>query len=348
MEKIKHKKFTSDELAGFCTQVSTLLHNGIPIYEGTYIMYSEMEDGETRKILEGIDNDVKEGAPLYKALENSGAFPEYMINMVQVGEYTGKLPDIMKALSKYYERENSVSMGVRSIIVYPTILFILMAVILTVLVAKILPMFSSVFYELKNKTKATENMMNFTLVGSRIITAIILVLAAVMLVFLIWYRTRKGAGALTDLLELIPSTKPVARMLGTANFLSAMSVMLSNGIETTEAATRAKEVVSNKEVSARISKCISLLESGEAFDDAIRKSEILYGMEASMIGVGLKAGCVDEVLAHISESMDEEVGNKMSELSATIETALVVALSVIVGIILVAVMLPLISVIASI
>ncbi|MBO7634758.1 MAG: type II secretion system F family protein, partial [Lachnospiraceae bacterium] len=117
--KGKKKKFNSDEIAMFCDQIAMLLKGGISVYEGTYMLYSEMEDAKTKEVLRQIDLQVKENIPLYKALTATGAFPEYMVHMVEVGEKTGRLEDVMKSLAEYYERDSRVKAGLRSAIAYP-------------------------------------------------------------------------------------------------------------------------------------------------------------------------------------------------------------------------------------
>ena len=191
------KKFNSDEIAMFCDQIAMLLNGGISVYEGTYMLYSEMEDSKTKEILREIDEQVKENIPLYKALDSTGAFPEYMIHMVQVGEKTGRLEEVMKSLAEYYEREGRVKAGLRSAVAYPMILFAVMACIMVVLVWKILPMFERMFNELSSDVAtSTENVLSAGLAAGRIIAVVICALFAVVLLVVLWSRTKTGSRVL--------------------------------------------------------------------------------------------------------------------------------------------------------
>ncbi|MBO7336719.1 MAG: type II secretion system F family protein, partial [Lachnospiraceae bacterium] len=196
--KGKKKKFNSDEIAMFCDQIAMLLKGGISVYEGTYMLYSEMEDAKTKEVLRQIDLQVKENIPLYKALTATGAFPEYMVHMVEVGEKTGRLEDVMKSLAEYYERDSRVKAGLRSAIAYPMILFAVMAAIMVVLVWKILPMFERMFTELSSDVAAsTENVLTAGLTAGRIIAVIICAIFAVILLVVLWSRTKAGSRILT-------------------------------------------------------------------------------------------------------------------------------------------------------
>lgn len=342
------KKFSPDEIATFCSQIAMLLNGGIPLYEGTYMLYEELEEGRTKDILAGIDERVKEGKPFYQALKESEAFPEYMIHMVQVGETTGKLEDVMRSLSAYYERECGVKASIRSVIVYPILLFSMMAVVLFVLVFKILPMFESVFLEMDGRSAASESMMSMSLLTGKVIAVIVAAVVVLIVAGLIWYRTKSGGNAFSSLVNGLPVTRKLADRLGTGKFLAALSVLVSSGAETTEAMERASQVVDNGRTRAKVARCRQLVSEGGKLDEAMSVSGILTGLQGRMLGIGLKSGVGDIVLQKLSAQFDAEIDDRLSSLSSYIETILIVILSVIVGAVLISVMMPLISVISSI
>lgn len=344
----KVKLFSPDEIATFCSQIAMLLNGGIPLYEGTYILYEELEEGRTKDVLAAIDEEVKTGKPFYEALRESGAFPEYMIHMVMVGETTGKLEEVMYSLASYYERECRVKSSIRSVIAYPVMLFGMMAVILFVLVFRILPMFEGVFQEMDGRTASSENMMNMSLLTGKVIAVAVAVLVVLIVAVLIWYRSKAGGNALTAMVNGLPMTRKLAERLGTGKFLAALSVMVSSGTETGEAMERAALVVDNGRTQRKIARCRELIAEGGKFDEAMSTSGILTGLQGRMLSVGLKSGVGDTVLAKLSGQYDEEIDERLNSLSSYVETVLIVLLSVIVGAVLISVMMPLISVISSI
>lgn len=144
----KQGKFTSEELEGFCRQIAMILKSGISLDEGVYMLFEEVEDKRTKEILGKIDDMLKDNETLYHAMKETGAFPAYLLNMVHIGEKSGKLEEVLEGMAVYYERETSMKDSIRNVIAYPMMMFAMIAVILLVLVLKILPMFQNVFHNL--------------------------------------------------------------------------------------------------------------------------------------------------------------------------------------------------------
>ncbi len=347
--KKTRKKFNSDEIAMFCDQIAMLLNGGISVYEGTYMLYSEMEDSKTKEILRQIDEQVKQNIPLYKALDSTGAFPEYMIHMVQVGEKTGRLEEVMKSLAEYYEREGRVKAGLRSAIAYPMILFAVMACIMVVLVWKILPMFERMFNELSSDVAtSTENVLTAGLAAGRIIAVIICALFAVVLLVVLWSRTKTGSRVLAKAANGFGPIRKIMILMATGKFVSSLALMMASGTDIREGLERELENCDNEIVRKRIKNCLELYTDGAPFDEAIRKSGLIVGMEARLISVASKTGETDVIFTKLSEQYNDKTSQALGRLTTVIETTLVVVLSLMVGAVLLAVMLPLVSMISSV
>lgn len=340
--------FSPEEISIFCDQIAMILNGGIPIYEGTAIIYEEMEDGKIKEVLKKVDDGVKAGLSFSLALEESKAFPKYMCEMVNIGENTGKLEEIMHSLSSYYEREAKVKDSIRSVISYPTVLLGMMAVILVVLISKILPMFEDIFLELDAGSGTTMEMMNTSLMLSKIIAGVVIVLLVIIVSALIWYKLRGGSTMITSILNNNPISGKLADKISIGKFLATLAIMNAGGMEMTEAVRNSSKVVENKRTLKRIEKCISLLENDERPEEAFKTTGILDSLQAKMFGVARISGSGDTILFKIVKKFDNEIDLRLNSLSAIVETVLVILLSVIVGAVLISVMMPLMSVIASI
>lgn len=340
--------FSPEEISIFCDQIAMILNGGIPIYEGAQILYEEMDPGKTKDVLKRVADSVKSGMPFSEALKESGAFPTYMYEMVNIGEMTGNLEEIMRSLSGFYERENLVKNSIRSVISYPTVLLGMMAVILMVLVGKILPMFEDIFVELDGGTGTTIGLMNTSIFISKVIVAIVLVLLALLLIGIAWYRLRGGSAMITSILNNNPFSSGLADKISIGKFLATLAVMNSAGMEMTEAVKNAAKVVENKRTLAKIKKCVSLLESGTKPEDAFKEAGLLNSLHSKMFGVARMSGSGDSILFKLVNRFDEDINSRLNSLASIIETILVVVLSIIVGAVLISVMMPLMSVIASI
>lgn len=347
-----HKKqirFSSEEISVFCEQIAMLLNSGIPLYEGIFVLYSEMEDVKTKAVLEKLNDAVRANEPFYQALLETSAFPDYMIHMVKVGETTGKLEEVLRSLAQYYERESNVKASVKSAISYPAVLFGMMSVILMILVFKILPMFESMYLELSADVAAsTRNVMNAGMMAGKIVAVLVLIFLAALIGIGIWYQTKDGARRLKNFFVKFGPTKKMFEVMATGQFLSGMALMVSSGIELNQAMEIAQSGASHRKVKERIKVCRQLMEKNIPFDEAIHQSRILGGIESRLVTVAAKTGASDTVLTKLSEQYNEKITSMLNKMSTLIETVLVVVLAVLVGAILVSVMLPLVSMISSI
>ncbi len=345
----KTKKFTSDELSVFCDQIAMMMNGGIPLFEAIHIMNNEMEDAQTKAVLDKVDEKLSENAMFCEALEASGAFPDYMIHMVRVGETTGKTEEVMRGLSEYYEREHSVFTSIRSAIAYPLVLFGIMAVILIVLVWKILPIFEKMFDELSTDVSdATKASLAFGMTAGRVIAIVTIVLLALIFAIFVFYKTKTGEKVIKGWLTNFSFTGKIANRMSVGRFISSMSLMLAGGMNITEALDLSMNSASNNEVREKIQKCKELYEANEPFDVALKDAGLVKGMEARMITVGEKSGATDEVFAKLAKQYNNEITEKLTKVSSTVETVMVVVLALLVGAVLLSVMIPLVGMISSI
>lgn len=348
-EKKKGIRFSSEEIAGFCNQIAIILKGGISLYEGVYILSEEVEEKATKQILEQMDSALKDNKTFYQALEQTKAFPNYMLYMVKVGERTGKLETVMEALAAYYERESNMKAGIRNVVTYPLMMFAMMVIILFVLVIKILPMFEHVFHQLTvDVADSSSRIMSFGLLMGKIVAIISAVILLLVIALRIWYQTKAGKKGMDAFAARFILTRKAAKLMATGKFMSAMSLMLSSGLDTKEALEMASQVVEHKEVNKKITGCISLIEDKASLEEAMKTEKLVSGMQGRMVSVASKTGVLDEVLGNISQQYDETIDQYLSSMCARIETSLVVALSLVVGAVLISIMFPLVSIISSI
>ena len=343
------KLLSAAEVSVFCEQVALILNGGIPLYEGTYMLFQEMENRQLKEIMRQIDEAVKENIPFYQALEATKAFPDYMVHMVKIGETTGKIEEVMYSLANYYEREDAIKSKIRNVISYPIMLFAMMGVILVFLVTKILPMFEKVFLELETEVSASsQGMMTFSLTVGKVIAVLVGVIFLVIFMILLWSRTKSGRTALYHFCNVCPFTRKIAYKMALGKFISSMSLMIASGLEHLQALELAAEVVTQPKIHNKIEQCKALLEDKTSFAEALKETKLVTGMHGRMISIGAKTGVLDVVFAKLSHKYDEEIERILGGISVVIETILVISLSVIVGAVLISVMLPLVSIISSI
>lgn len=338
----------ADEIASFCGQVSLILQAGIPLYDGMETLVESVDDKKTKDIFRKLADDVIETGKLYEAVKNAGFFPSYMVNMINIGEESGKLDEVLRSLSIYYEREAKIKKSIKAAVTYPILLVIMMASVIALLVTKVLPIFEKVFKNMGTDiSKMGKSVMNAGLaVGNVafIITGIVLlVIIVVYVASLIGYSEK-----IKRISFKMPVLKNLSRKISSGRFASVLSMMISSGYSLEKALELASGIVTDVVAREKIEKCSELLKEGKSFPEALEEIKMFDGMQNRMISVGFKAGQLDAVMEKMTQVYEDEVNTSIERLLSYIEPTLVAILSVIIGGILVSVMLPLTSIMSSI
>ena len=144
------KVLSNSERILFCEQMGMILKSGISAAEGIMIMKEDagQEESPLRELYEEIQRNLDETGIFYDALEETGAFPDYMIQMARIGEQTGNLDEVMEGLAAYYEREENMVQDIKSAVTYPLLMLGMMLVIFLVMIVKVLPVFAQVYEQL--------------------------------------------------------------------------------------------------------------------------------------------------------------------------------------------------------
>ena len=171
-----------DEISMFCEQVALILKSGIQLHDGMDTLCEGIEDKKAKEIFSKVSDVVSETGSLHEALKEAEIFPEYMVNMVLIGEEAGKLEEVMESLSLYYENENIIKKSIHTAISYPIVLVCMMAVVLSVLITRVMPLFEEIFKNLGTEMSATGKMvMNF---GINFGKVTLIVIVAVLIIAL--------------------------------------------------------------------------------------------------------------------------------------------------------------------
>lgn len=345
----KVKPLSSGEVSLFCSQIVLLLKAGIPLKEGVGEISDNVEDENVRELIRRIQASIEQNGSLYLALNSTGAFPKYMVNMVNIGEKAGNLENVMEALSLYYDRENNLRSCIRSALLYPFILVLMIAAVIAVLVIKVLPIFHQVFLDMGSDISDTAS--SVMRAGSTIGTwalAIILILAVLLLAALLLYKTESGYRFISGFLHNFPLTRKLSGKIALARFASVLSMLLSSGYNTEEALALAPGVLNNRIVLDKVEQCRSFVASGTSFTQALTKAGIFPGIYSSMVNIGDKTGNLDGVMKRLAELYGDDANEALNRAVSIIEPVMVGVLSVIIGAILLSVMLPLMGIMSSI
>ena len=335
MEKQFHqKKLTNPELAEFFNQMHMLLASGISSTEAISLL---SEDGtETEKaLLNHMFEQIEYSGSLYDAVQAADVFPDYALHMIRLGEDTGTLDEIMKGLSEHYTREENILNMIRSSFVYPSIMLGMMFLIILVLLTKVMPIFNQVFEQLGQELSGFSAALLITgeTLSKYSIGFTIIILVVILLVFL----NRKR----------LPFQKNIQEKTSACRFADGMSIALKSGLTSESALELSADLIESDDFKQRILNCKEQIDQGVLLSEALLQNNIFKGSYARIARIAEKAGTLDEAMAHIASEYEYDINNTISRRIAMIEPSLVIILSLIVGIILFSVMLPLLGIMSN-
>ena len=338
------------ELATFFDQMAMILHSGIPAIEGLAIMREDTSSKEGREILDTLYKTMEETGFLYTALEDADVFPSYARELIRIGEQTGHLEKVLRSLAVYYHREEDVKNSIKSAVSYPLIMIGMMFVIILILIIKVLPMFNNVFLQLGSElTGFSRTVMNAGMAISRYSFVFILFIAVLAAAVIFLGFTKPGARLRSKISYKFFATKKLTRQIAVSKFSAGMALTLGSGLDAEQSLEMTLRLVEHPEISKRIESCLDMMKTEQLnFAQALSKTGIFTGIYARMISIGYKTGALDSLMEKISSTYEEEIDQRLARLISVLEPTLVVILSVIVGLILLSVMLPLLGIMSGI
>ncbi len=342
------KTLANEYLSDFCAGLALLVHAGITIGDGVATLALDYNSRD--KFLAGLQADLEAGENLTDALTNTGVVPDYMLDMIRLGERSGRLEQTLLALANYYNSKANLALAIRNALLYPAVLIIMLAAVVIVLITKVLPIFADVFSQMGATLPAfSQSLIRFGQKLSSASAVLIWIMAGIVLICLIiavviplrhrvsaFFRYHFGAtGVFKDTL--------------TARFSSAMTTAISSGLDSGEAVVLAGNIVRGvRKTDKGIKACQVLLGEGASLEKSLGASGVFSSREIRLISLGVRAGTTDSVMADISRRSNEKAVESIESALGKIEPSLVVIISLVVCAVLLSVMLPLMGIMSAI
>lgn len=347
---MKKNTLSTEYLSAFATQLAMLIHAGIGIGDGLHMLAEDEEDPMAKELLSKLGERVDDGILLSEAMDEQGVFPDYLIYMTRTGEQTGRTEASFVALANHYERQRLLSERIRSALLYPLILLVLMILIIGVLLVKVLPIFNKVYKQLGGTMSGmAAGLLQF---GAflRAALPVITVLAAVFVVVaLVLYFSDRIREKCVSCLKRHFGEKGIIYQITIARFASALSMGMMSGLTIEDAMRTAMSFhEESAKLKERYEKCLADLERGEPLGDALREAKLFPTMYCRMISLGIRSGSADDIMEEISRRLDDDASRSINRVITRIEPTIVIVTSILVGLILLSVMIPLLNIMSSI
>lgn len=337
------KPLTIKEKQIFASELEMIFASGLGIGEGLQIMEANASSDAIKEVIHSLSDSFAQNQNFSSAIAQSQCFDAYMEQMVRIGEQSGHLDTVMKELSLYYKRLDHLRSQVQEACTYPFILIVLMIVIVAVMVFKVLPIFQDVLMQTGASTNA---LVQFGQVFGYISFVILLVLIISFALGFIVLVQKKNAQKSARFLATFFLTKKMYRSLSLGRFTYGLSLFVSGGYPIDEAIKMLQSLVAHPELSEKISAVQEDITLGKSFVESMLEHKIYDGIYANMLAIGLHTGQQDLVLKQLSLAYEEEVEASTSRFLNIIEPSIIALLSIIVGILLLSIMLPLLGILS--
>ena len=342
----------SSALSAFCGSMATMIQAGIQTDEAVLMLGEERERSRFQEVCASVYDRVVAGMPLSAAMEASGGFPAYAVNMVATGEGSGHLEQVLRNLELYYDEEARLFAKVRQSVSYPAALLVIMTVILAFCTFAILPVFEGVYQDMASSLVAGSLQ---SMGAARIVGIVALVVVAACAAVAVWLavsaNTAEGRTRILGLFERLPLTRDAMYQLALSRFTAALAAYVASGITSEEAMLRALSTVEHEELRRRVAKAheaMVSLDNPRSLPQAIAENEVFEPLYARLLNVGVRSGSSDEALAEFSEAFFADSVSQLDRALDYIEPLFAALLTVAVGVTLVALMLPLLGIMRAI
>lgn len=343
----KPKQLNHKEIAFFCEQMATIVRAGISALEAIHIMQEDASD-EDIVILMEIEDDMKESGSLAHAVARTKVFPNYCVQMINIGEMTGNLDTLLKDLARYYDREYEIHNAVKNAITYPAAMSLVIMTVVFVLLTKVMPIFETVFNQLGTElTGMAKILLHTGIVLEKYAFVFLLLLMAGLAFTLFCLKSEKAKRMRDRFCQTNAFMKDIQCKISACHFASIMSIILHSGIPADEGFAMADRINTNPTFQNRLNLCKTKLYDGVPFGTALKQSGIFSGIYARMTTIGDRTGSLEETMSDIADMYEKSITEIIDNKIKSIEPIFIILLAAVVGIILLSVMIPLLSIIAS-
>jgi type IV pilus assembly protein PilC len=339
-------KVSLKELTNFCRQFSIMLNTHIPILDCIDILKNQQYSAYFRGILEVIYEDVKSGIVLSAALEkHAKVFPDFFRSMVYVGEQSGKLESVFIALAEYYETDAGIKRKVKSAMSYPLMLLGMAVGIVILMLAFVFPTFrktlSQLDVEITGITKVIYDMSDFLLANWLYLLAGVVLIAVAIFAVL---QTEKGKYGFDFLKVHIPLIKRLQINTITARFARGFALLLSSGMDLTDALDAVEIVIGNRYVKKRFHAAAESVRQGMSLTNAFESYKLFPSMMNQMITVGERTNSLDEVLTRSCVFFDSQVETALNSVTSKIQPVMLILIGGVVAVMFIGAYSPMLSI----
>ena len=344
-------KVKSKVMTAFTRQLATLIDAGLPLLRGLDVLRKGEKNPVLRRAISTIAESVEAGSTFSEALApHPKIFYRLYVNMVRAGEAGGVLDVTLARLADFQEKAQKIKNKVVSAMVYPSVVIFVAMSIMTFLMVVIVPKFQEIFRDLLQGaplpalTQLVIDVSN--LIQHQALVVVILIVGLIVTIKMAG-KTKKGRYVLDNVKLHTPVFGSLLQKVGIARFTRTLGTLIASGVPILQALNIVRETSGNAVIADAVGQVHDSVKEGERIVQPLQSSKVFPPMVVSMVDVGEETGALPDMLMKIADVYDDEVDNAVAALTSMLEPIMIVFLAVIVGTIVIAMFMPLISVITT-
>jgi type IV pilus assembly protein PilC len=338
-------------LTAFTRQLATLIDAGLPLLRGLDVLRKQEKNPTLKRTLQRLAESVEGGSTFSEALaQHPKIYNRLYVNMVRAGEAGGVLDVTLGRLADFQEKAQKIKNKVISAMVYPTVVICVALSIVTFLMIVIVPKFQEIFNDLL-EGKSLPGLTLFVVGVSNVVqhqfVLVVCVIVGLVIAIKMIGKTEKGRFYIDKAKLHAPIFGQLIRKVGIARFTRTLGTLIASGVPILQALNIVRETSGNAVIAKAVAQVHDSVKEGERIVQPLEASGVFPPMVISMVDVGEETGALPDMLMKVADVYDDEVDNAVSALTSLLEPIMIVFLAVIVGTIVIAMFMPLISVIGQ-
>lgn len=337
------------EIAVFCRLFSTMIDAGLSLVIALNILIEQTENPRLKAALQDVYKKIKEGEPLSRALRDyPRIFPSIMINMIEAGEVGGMLDDALSRLAIHFEKEHKMNQKIRSAMAYPTVVSVIAVGAVGFILTCVLPTFVTMFQEANMKLPWITSML---LELSNFLRSNILIIIPLLVIGFYGMRLALQKEKFKKKFDIIVLKLPIVGMLtrkiGIARFSRTFSTLLHSGVPIISALEVVQKTMGNLCMIEALEGALGGIKEGRSLALTLADTKMFTSMVTQMVSIGEESGALDKMLEKVADFYESDVDDMITRMNSIIEPLIIVALGMVIGTIILAIMIPMFDVMSG-
>src|SRR5574344_698952 len=330
------------EFVSFCEQFSIMMDSGVSICDSLDVLRNQNFSTVFSNTISKVYESVLEGKYFSEALlEHKKIFPKYFCSLVKVGEMAGNLSETLRKASKYYSNDVNIKKKVRSAMVYPTFLFVVTLAVCLFLMLFVVPTFGDIIAEFHGEmpqlTVVVMNVSNFLVKN---VFYIVIGIAAFVLLIFLFNKTKIGKYFTSMLGYKLPVFNGITKNLISARFCLAFGILTSSGMSIVDAMNQIPPIIDNAYFTKKFVPVIEDVNKGKSIYRSLETMNYFPKSLIQVIKVGENTSSIDKVLKVMGDYYQDNLDQSIVKATSLLEPIVIVIMGVLVGIVVLAVLLP--------